>query len=132
MVRSPSGRAIVVDAGGARDGRFDLGERRMAPLLWREGVRRLDAVVASHAHPDHVGGLAFLLRAFRVDSAWEGPAAPRDPSWQRLEQVLDASGVRRLAVCRGASLEWDGARLGVLGPAPRRARCRACATRTRS
>jgi competence protein ComEC len=117
LLRSPSGRAIVVDAGGSRDGRFDPGEKRMAPLLWRLGVRRIDAVVVSHAHPDHAGGVAFLLRAFRVDSAWEGPAAPRDASWQRLDAALDASGVRRHAVVRGASLEWDGVRLCVLGPA---------------
>lgn len=117
LLRSPSGRAIVVDAGGSRDGRFDPGERRMAPLLWRLGVRRLDAVVVSHAHPDHAGGLAFLLRAFRVASAWEGPAAPRDPAWRRLDAALDASGVRRIAAVRGASLDWDGVRLCVLGPA---------------
>ena len=69
LLRSPSGRAIVVDAGGSRDPRFDPGERRMAPELWRAGVRRLDAVVVSHAHPDHAGGVPFLLRAFQVGDA---------------------------------------------------------------
>ena len=118
LLRSPSGRAIVVDAGGSRDGHFDPGERRVAPVLWREGVRRIDALVVSHAHPDHAGGVAFLLRAFRVESAWEGPAVPRDPTWQRLDAALGAAGVRRLTAFRGARLDWDGARLSVLGPAP--------------
>ena len=31
-------------------------------------------LVVSHAHPDHAGGVPFLLRAFRVESSWEGPA----------------------------------------------------------
>ncbi len=118
LLRSPSGRAIVVDAGGSRDTRFDPGERRVAPVLWREGVRRLDRLVVSHAHPDHAGGAPFLLRAFRVDSSWEGPAVPRDPSWQRLDAALGTAGVRRLAVARGARIDWDGASLSVLGPAP--------------
>ena len=120
LLRSPSGRAIVVDAGGSRDPRFDPGERRVAPELWREGVRRLDAVVVSHAHPDHVGGVPFLLRAFRVESSWEGPAARRDPAWLRLEAALVAAGVRRIAVARGARFDWDGASLRVLGPPPPR------------
>ncbi len=118
LLRSPSGRAIVVDAGGSRDGRFDPGERRVAPVLWRHGVRRLDALVASHAHPDHVGGMAFLLRAFRVAASWEGPAAPGDPSWRRFAETLDRAGVPRVALARAARYEWDGARLLVLGPRP--------------
>jgi competence protein ComEC len=118
LLRSPSGRVIVVDAGGSRDPRFDPGERRVAPALWRQGVRRLDAVVVSHAHPDHAGGVPFLLRAFRVESSWEGPAPLGDAGWRRLDAALDAGGVRRLAVARGARFEWDGASLAVLGPAP--------------
>jgi competence protein ComEC len=116
LLRSPSGRAIVVDAGGSRDPRFDPGERRMAPELWRQGVRRLDGIVLSHAHPDHVGGVPFLLHAFRVAAVYEGPAALADPSWRRLDAAL--AGVERVCVARGARLDWDGARLEVLGPAP--------------
>jgi competence protein ComEC len=116
LLRSPSGRAIVVDAGGSREPRFDPGERRMAPELWRQGVRQLDAVVLSHAHPDHVGGVPFLLHAFRVGRIYEGPAATADASWRRLDAAL--AGVERVCVARGARLDWDGARLEVLGPAP--------------
>jgi competence protein ComEC len=116
LLRSPSGRAVVVDAGGSRDSRFDPGERRMAPELWRQGVRQLDAIVLSHAHPDHVGGVPFLLHAFRVGRVYEGPAAPADASWRRLDAAL--AGVPRVCVARGARLDWDGARLEVLGPAP--------------
>lgn len=118
VLRSPSGRVIVVDAGGSRDGRFDPGERRVAPALWRAGVRRVDALVATHAHPDHVGGMPFLLRAFRVDAAWEGPAAPLDPSWRRFARGLDAAFVPRVALARGARFDWGGIGLAVLGPPP--------------
>jgi len=118
LLRSPSGRAIVVDGGGSRDLRFDPGERRVAPELWRQGVSRIDAVLISHAHPDHAGVVPFLLRAFRVAMLWEGPAPIRDPAWQRLDAALVASGVRRLAVARGMRVDWDGARIAVLGPAP--------------
>ncbi len=115
LMRSPNGRAIVVDAGGSRDPRFDPGERRMAPELWRQGVRQLDAIVVSHAHPDHAGGVPFLLHAFRVAAVYEGPAAPGDASWRRLAAAL--SGVERVCVARGSRLDWDGVRLEVLGPA---------------
>ncbi len=118
LLRSPSGRAILVDAGGSRDPRFDPGERRVAPELWRQGVRQLDAIVVSHAHPDHAGGVPFLLRAFRVGALLEGPAAIHDPAWQRLDAALDAVGIRRVSVARGVHFDWDGVGLAVLGPEP--------------
>jgi competence protein ComEC len=118
LLRSPSGRAIVVDAGGSRDRRFDPGERRVAPRLWAAGVGELDALVVSHAHPDHVGGIPFLLKAFGVKEVWEGPAAPIDPGWRRLDAALARARVPRLAVARGAAREWEGTRIAVLAPEP--------------
>ena len=101
LLRSPSGRAILVDAGGSWDPRFDAGERRVAPELWRLGVRRLDALVVTHAHPDHVGGAPFLLRAFRVAQVWEGPAPLGEPG-------LAARSTARLAA-PGAARRGRGA-----------------------
>ena len=116
LLRSPSGRSLLVDAGGSRDPRFDPGETRVAPELWRQGVHRLDALVVTHAHPDHVGGAPFLLRAFRVAQLWEGPAPLYDPVWRRVDAGLNGGGSTRLTVAEDVSLDWDGVRISVLGP----------------
>ena len=121
LLRSPSGRSLLVDAGGSRDPRFDPGEKRVAPVLWRQGVHRLDALVVTHAHPDHVGGVAFLLRAFRVAQLWEGPAPLDDPAWRRVDAGLNGGGAARLTVAAGMGVDWDEVRISVLGPRrPRR------------
>ena len=50
----------------------DAGTPEGAPALVRElkslGVRRLDAVIATHPHADHIGGMEEVLRAFPVRS----------------------------------------------------------------
>jgi competence protein ComEC len=121
LLRSPSGRAILVDAGGSRDPRFDPGERRVAPELWGLGVRRLDALVVTHAHPDHVGGAPFLQHAFGVSQLWEGPAPLDDPVWRSAFARLEHSEAARMSVARGMGADWDGVRIAVLGPVrPRR------------
>lgn len=55
---------ILVDGG--------RGER-IASLLADRGIRRLDAVVLSHAHPDHCEGLSRVLASFDVGTVWISP-----------------------------------------------------------
>jgi competence protein ComEC len=117
LLGSPSGRHLIVDAGSSWDPRSDAGERRVAPELWRRDVRRLDALVVTHAQPDHAGGAPFLLRAFRVEELWEGPAPLGDRGWRHLEARLAAGRAARLTVAEGMQREWDGVRIGVRGPA---------------
>ena len=94
VVRSPRGRVLVVDAGAALEGRFDLGETVVAPYLWSLGLTRIDILVLTHAHPDHVGGAPFLTRAFEVGETWEGPAPVGDRRYARLDAALQPGGCR--------------------------------------
>ncbi len=118
LLVSPSGRSLLVDAGGSRDGRFDPGERSVAPELWRRGAHRVDALVVTHAHPDHVGGARFLLRAFRVAEIWEGPAPLRGPAATGARSGLEDARATRVTVADGIEREWDGVRIAVRGPRP--------------
>ena len=120
LLRSPSGRSILIDAGGSHDPHYDVGERRVAPVLWNLGVRRIDALALTHGHPDHVGGAPFVLHAFDVAEVWEGPAAPRDAGWRRLDHSLTQARVGRRSLSRGHRVAWDTVVLEVLGPRPRR------------
>nr|WP_255682040.1 DNA internalization-related competence protein ComEC/Rec2 [Luteimonas sp. BDR2-5] len=63
LVRT-AGHAVLYDAGPAVPDGFDAGERVVVPALHALGVRRLDAVVVSHADADHVGGFAAVQRRF--------------------------------------------------------------------
>jgi competence protein ComEC len=65
LLRFPGDGTILVD-GGARTPTWDAGERVIVPYLRREGIRRLDAVVLTHPHDDHAGGLISVLDHFRV------------------------------------------------------------------
>lgn len=57
-------RTMLVD--GGRD-------ERLLPLLADRGIRRIDAVVLTHAHPDHCGALPSLVEQFDVGRVWITP-----------------------------------------------------------
>jgi competence protein ComEC len=119
VVRSPHGRVLLVDAGGSFDGRLDIGERVLGPFLWGQGIRRIDVLVLTHAHPDHVGGVPFLLKAFSVGEVWEGPRPADDRAYVALDGALRRALPGRRVLARGASFHWDGVTIDVLGPRPR-------------
>jgi competence protein ComEC len=114
---SPEGRVWLVDAGGGYTRRFDPGEFVVAPFLWSLGARRIERLLISHAHPDHSGGVPFLLGAFAVGEVWEGPAPSHDAGYETLDRALREAGVPRRTAVAGLAERWDGVEVRVLGPA---------------
>jgi competence protein ComEC len=116
VVHSPLGHVWLVDAGGSFERPFDFGETVVGPHLWDLGVTKIDRLLLTHAHPDHVGGAPFLVRNFRVGDVWEGPAPAQDPVYTSLNQQLQSLGASRRSVVLGVAGVWDGVSFEVLNP----------------
>jgi len=71
LIELPSGRNILIDGGGSFDDRFDIGRRVVGPYLWNRGIGRLDLVILSHPHPDHLNGLRALVQKFWIAEVWD-------------------------------------------------------------
>ena len=115
LIQTPHGGAILVDAGPAGNG-ADAGRKVVAPFLLRHGVRRLDAVILSHAHLDHYGGIPSVLDRVRADRFLEPGQLVNDPGYLSLLDRVDEEGARWGALRRGDTLRIDGVELIVLHP----------------
>lgn len=109
-------KAVLVDAGGTLTG-FDTGRFVVAPHLLRRGITRLDLVVITHSHPDHAGGMPFILKRFPVGQVWIN--AEQDPGFQDVLRVTTLKSIPLRVVERGDALNLDGLRIRVLHPQAR-------------
>ncbi len=118
LVVSPQGRTMLIDAGGSVGpvhSEFDFGEDVVAPYLWSRGLERLDVAVLTHAHRDHIGGLARVLEDFHPAELWVG-ANPETPELKRLYQAAARAHVEVRRRAAGDALDWGGSRVQVLSP----------------
>ena len=117
VLRTPGGRWVVIDAGPANE-RYDAGRRVVVPFLERRGVRALSAIVVSHAHADHMGGVPALLRRFGVGVLVEPGSPVADPAYGALLTALDSAGIPWHPARAGERFSIDGVRFTVLHPSP--------------
>lgn len=118
LLSLPGGSHVLVDA-GRRDGFTDVGAQTILPHLERYGIDSLDAVVISHPHSDHLGGLPALLRGVQVGRVIHNGQPMSSSLYEETHHLLDSLGVSHQAVSAGDTLQLDpDVRTQVLSPLP--------------
>lgn len=88
VLELPGKQTILIDGGGLFDDRFDIGEQVVIPFLLSRWIGRLDLVVLSHPHADHLNGLQAVLRRFPVGQVWDNGERTAMPTHIWFEEVL--------------------------------------------
>jgi competence protein ComEC len=112
------GHYMLVD-GGERGN-----EEKVTNYLRSQGVQRLDYVIATHPHSDHIGGLAYgVLEAFPVGVVIAPQLSPENtPTTQTYERFLRAvealtkQGTKAVYAKPGTEYMLGGAAFTILGP----------------
>jgi competence protein ComEC len=126
LVVAPGGKTMLIDAGGPTGAAanaenaigssgFDVGEEVVSPYLWSRQIRRIDILVLTHAHSDHMGGMAAVLRNFRPRELWVA-VDPDSASYRELLAQAASFGVRVRHLRAGDTVSWQDVAINVLAP----------------
>lgn len=92
LIRTNEGHAVL----------YDAGERNanVLQMLLDRGVTRLDLLIASHAHADHIGGMSDIIDAIPVTFWMDNGLAHTTSTYERTLASLETAGTRTITATR--------------------------------
>ncbi|MBI3610979.1 MAG: DNA internalization-related competence protein ComEC/Rec2 [Nitrospirae bacterium] len=115
-IEMPDGETMLIDGGGAY-GNFDLGRLAVAPYLWNTGHWKIGYLVASHPQLDHMGGLGYIAKKFRIGEVWTNGQEKGAIFYDRFQKVVLEKAIPEKRITGdGRSLRRSRLTISVLHP----------------
>lgn len=112
LIRTPYNQHVLIDGGGdsvywQERGR-NVGLERVVPYLKHRGVEKLDAVILSHPHEDHLFGLLAVLDNFEVGAIYDNGRSISSPTYAKYRALVQKKGISHFTVEAGDTLQFKG------------------------
>jgi competence protein ComEC len=109
------GKTILIDAGET-----DMGDRVVSDLK-ALGVNRIDLLVATHPHSDHIGGMQAVLAAFPVGQVLDAGLPYSSSQYEHFLETIDRKDIPYRVGEQGQTIDVDPTlRVLVLSPPAQR------------
>ena len=90
LLELPGGFILLIDGGGFSDNSaFDVGERIIAPFLWRRKVKTVDTLILSHPNSDHLNGFLYIAEHFNVKNIWTNNESADTLGYHKFMEIIE-------------------------------------------
>lgn len=104
------GKYMLIDGGNAEDSSL------VVSYLQKQGVEELEAVICSHAHEDHVGGLPGVLAVFPTKKVYSPTKTYSSNVFDKFLYYTDQQGLELTIPSPGEQFMLGDAMVMILGP----------------
>jgi competence protein ComEC len=109
-------KPVEIDAGEIVEDLPSIGEQIVSRYLWWRGVGRLDYLVSTHSHRDHIEGFRDLLKNFPSGLAVVSAIPKQDAEFDQFSALARRAGVPLRVWKAGERYTIDGVAVEVLWP----------------
>lgn len=102
LVIAPNRKAILIDGGNTEDG------PGVVDYLKSQGVKELAAIIATHPHEDHIGGLNAVIHSFPPKQVYMSNGTANTKTFEEFIAAVNASGAQKIQVKSGVTLNVLG------------------------
>ena len=107
----PGGETLLIDAGTS-----DAAQGLVDDIEWL-GFDRIDYLVATHPHEDHIGGMPEVFEAFEVGEVWAPEVAHDTQAFEEFLDSVEDEGLSINAAVAGSRVyDGDGCTVDILSP----------------
>lgn len=110
LIQGPEGENVVIDAGNNND------SETVVSYIRKQGVKELKAVIGTHPHEDHVGGLDAVIQSFNVDKVYLPKAVHTSETFRDVLKAVSDKGIKVTAASGGIVIPLRGMTAEFLGP----------------
>jgi len=102
LIQASSGVNVLIDGGNNADG------PGIVSYLKSQGVSQLNAVIATHPHEDHIGGLDTVIKEFPVDQVYMPKAVTTTKTFEDFLTAVSDSEAKVIQAKAGVVLDVPG------------------------
>lgn len=112
LIETPNGRVILIDGGEGKnpDNKFakamNAGERIIIPFLWAKKIKKINTIVMTHAHSDHIGGLTSIMDIFPVDEFIDPGYPSTSSNYVEILRTIKTKNIKYIVANIGDVLDW--------------------------
>ena len=107
LIEFPSGKTMLIDGGRGyiKYYKFDAGTEIIMPYLARNGINKLDYVVATHSDFDHMGGLMSVIDHIPTGNFIEPGLSTTSWTYRVLLKLVDEKGINYIQAKKGLLID---------------------------
>ncbi len=108
LIRTPEGTTLLVDGG-----EYEAYENNLLPYFEKLGISKIDYVLASHYHSDHMGGLVPLIKDGLADNLLIPNHTPENSQKSQLVKAAKKTGTTVTELSRGDKIDLNDENLSI-------------------
>lgn len=112
LIQSPSGRNMLIDAGNSTN------QTTIANYLKSKNIKKIDVLVATHPHADHIGGMAYIISNFQIGLIYMPKATTTTLTYEKLLTTIKNKGLSINTAKAGVVIPMGDSALGINMIAP--------------